>query len=114
MTFFNPFKILSLRNIEKTFLSNLSPKLLNYLRITINHFVNKSYKIGSRSNIHRRTICNNNIFFLSNPDPSKAGWNAVNGLGFLWNPDFNVDAAIDAYCRNMYGPAAKPVRKTVC
>jgi hypothetical protein len=28
-------------------------------------------------------------------------------LKVLWNPDFNVDAAIDGYCRNLYGPAEK-------
>ncbi len=31
----------------------------------------------------------------------------------LWNPDFNVDAAIDAYCCRMYGPAAKTMRELV-
>ena len=31
----------------------------------------------------------------------------------LWNPDFNVDAAIDAYCRDMYGPAGEAMRQLV-
>ncbi len=29
----------------------------------------------------------------------------------LWNPDFDVDAAVDAHCRRMYGPAAKTMRE---
>ena len=29
----------------------------------------------------------------------------------MWNPDFPVDAAIDEYCRRMYGPAAKTMRR---
>jgi hypothetical protein len=31
----------------------------------------------------------------------------------LWNPDFDVDAFIDEYCRRMYGPAARTMRKLV-
>ncbi len=31
----------------------------------------------------------------------------------LWNPEFNVDAAIDAYCSNMYGAAAAEMRELV-
>lgn len=31
----------------------------------------------------------------------------------LWNPEFDVDAAIDEYCRRMYGPAAGTMRKLV-
>jgi hypothetical protein len=34
-------------------------------------------------------------------------------LKLLWNPDFDVDAAIDQYCRRMYGPAADTVRRIV-
>jgi hypothetical protein len=34
-------------------------------------------------------------------------------LKVLWNPDFDVDAAIDDYCRRMYGPAAGTVRQIV-
>lgn len=34
-------------------------------------------------------------------------------LKLLWNPDFNVDKAIDAYCRRMYGPATAPMRTLV-
>ncbi|MDA1016565.1 MAG: DUF4838 domain-containing protein [Planctomycetota bacterium] len=34
-------------------------------------------------------------------------------LKLLWNPDFNVDAAIEAYCRRMYGPAAETVQELV-
>ncbi|MFW5798101.1 MAG: DUF4838 domain-containing protein, partial [Planctomycetota bacterium] len=29
----------------------------------------------------------------------------------MWNPDFNVDAALDEYVRLMYGPAAEPMGK---
>jgi len=32
-------------------------------------------------------------------------------LKVLWNPDFNVDFAIDEYCRRMYGPAAGTMRE---
>jgi hypothetical protein len=32
-------------------------------------------------------------------------------LKLLWNPDFTVDAAIDEYCRRMYGPAAATMRE---
>lgn len=32
-------------------------------------------------------------------------------LKVLWNPDFDVDAAIEEYCRRMYGPAARPMRE---
>ena len=28
------------------------------------------------------------VLTLGTPDPSKSGWNLLNGLGFLWNPDF--------------------------
>jgi hypothetical protein len=34
-------------------------------------------------------------------------------LKVLWNPDFDVDAAIDDYCKRMYGPAAATVRQIV-
>lgn len=34
-------------------------------------------------------------------------------LKVLWDPGFDVDAAIDEYCRRMYGPAAGPMRKLV-
>jgi len=30
------------------------------------------------------------VLTLPAPDPAKPEWNAVNGLGFLWNPDFSV------------------------
>jgi Domain of unknown function (DUF4838)/Carbohydrate family 9 binding domain-like len=32
-------------------------------------------------------------------------------LKVLWNPEFDVDAAIDEYCRRMYGPAAATMRE---
>jgi hypothetical protein len=31
----------------------------------------------------------------------------------LWNPDFDVDAAVDEYCRRMYGPAANTMRELI-
>ena len=31
----------------------------------------------------------------------------------LWNPDFNVDAAIDEFCKRMFGPAATTMRELV-
>jgi hypothetical protein len=34
-------------------------------------------------------------------------------LKVLWNPDFDVDAAISEYCRRMYGPAAKTMHKLI-
>jgi hypothetical protein len=34
-------------------------------------------------------------------------------LKVLWNPDFDVDAAVDEYCKRMYGPAAGTVRQIV-
>jgi hypothetical protein len=34
-------------------------------------------------------------------------------LKVLWNPDFDVDAAIDEYCKRMYGPAAATMRELV-
>ncbi len=34
-------------------------------------------------------------------------------LKLLWNPDFDVDAAIEEYCRRMYGPAAATMRELV-
>lgn len=30
------------------------------------------------------------VFMLGTPDPSKPAWNLMNGLGFLWNPDFGA------------------------
>ncbi|MBI3291854.1 MAG: sodium-dependent transporter [Elusimicrobia bacterium] len=30
------------------------------------------------------------IFWLGAPDPAHPDWNVVNGLGYLWNPDFSV------------------------
>jgi len=30
------------------------------------------------------------VLTLGTPDPTKPDWNLVNGLGFLWNPDFNA------------------------
>ncbi|NQT46960.1 MAG: sodium-dependent transporter [Candidatus Omnitrophica bacterium] len=30
------------------------------------------------------------VLLLGTPDPSKPDWNLVNGLGFLWNPDFSA------------------------
>jgi hypothetical protein len=34
-------------------------------------------------------------------------------LKVLWNPDFDVDAAVDEYCRRMFGPAAGTMRDLV-
>ena len=34
-------------------------------------------------------------------------------LKVLWNPEFDVDAAISEYCRRMYGPAEAPMREVV-
>ena len=34
-------------------------------------------------------------------------------MKLLWNPDFPVDAAVEAYCTRMYGPAAESVREIV-
>lgn len=34
-------------------------------------------------------------------------------LKLLWNPDFNVDAAIDEYCRRMYGKSAETMREII-
>jgi len=34
-------------------------------------------------------------------------------LKVLWNPKFDVDAAIDEFCRRMYGPAASTMRELV-
>ena len=34
-------------------------------------------------------------------------------MKLLWNPDFNVDAAVDEYCRRMYGPASQTMRQLV-
>jgi SNF family Na+-dependent transporter len=28
------------------------------------------------------------VLSLGSPDPARPGWNIINGLGFLWNPDF--------------------------
>jgi SNF family Na+-dependent transporter len=30
------------------------------------------------------------VFSLGSPDPSKPGWSFMNGLGYLWNPDFSA------------------------
>lgn len=30
------------------------------------------------------------VLTLGTPDPSRPSWNIANGLGFLWNPDFNA------------------------
>ncbi|NQT90101.1 MAG: sodium-dependent transporter [Candidatus Omnitrophica bacterium] len=30
------------------------------------------------------------VFTMGAPDPSQPAWNAVNGLGFLWNPDLSA------------------------
>jgi SNF family Na+-dependent transporter len=30
------------------------------------------------------------VFTLGSPDNAKPSWNVVNGLGFLWNPDFSA------------------------
>jgi SNF family Na+-dependent transporter len=30
------------------------------------------------------------VLTLGTPDPSKPGWTIINGLGFLWNPDFSA------------------------
>ena len=34
-------------------------------------------------------------------------------LKVLWNPDFPVDAAMDGYCKRMYGPASGSVREVL-
>jgi hypothetical protein len=34
-------------------------------------------------------------------------------LKLLWNPDFNVDAAVDGFCKRMFGPAAATMRELV-
>jgi SNF family Na+-dependent transporter len=30
------------------------------------------------------------VFFLGAPNPNQPGWNVLNGLGFLWNPDLSA------------------------
>lgn len=30
------------------------------------------------------------VFWLGTPDPAHPDWNVLNGLGYLWNPDFSV------------------------
>ena len=30
------------------------------------------------------------VLFLGAPDPQRPAWNSLNGLGFLWNPDFSA------------------------
>lgn len=30
------------------------------------------------------------VLSLGTPDPTRPGWNILNGLGFLWNPDFST------------------------
>lgn len=30
------------------------------------------------------------VLFLGTPDPQRPAWNSINGLGFLWNPDFSA------------------------
>jgi len=30
------------------------------------------------------------VFTLGTPDPSRPDWNIINGLGFVWNPDFSA------------------------
>lgn len=34
-------------------------------------------------------------------------------LKCMWNPDYNVDAAIDEHCRRLYGPAATTMRELI-
>ncbi|MBM4051024.1 MAG: DUF4838 domain-containing protein, partial [Planctomycetes bacterium] len=34
-------------------------------------------------------------------------------LKVLWNPDFDVDAAVDEFCQRMFGPGAKTMRELV-
>ncbi len=34
-------------------------------------------------------------------------------LKVLWNPDFDVDAAYDEYCKRMFGPAEKNMKKMI-
>jgi len=43
----------------------------------------------------------------------RQGINCYTWLKLLWNPDFNVDAAIDEYCRRMFGPASASMRKLI-
>ncbi|MCX5725674.1 MAG: sodium:calcium symporter [Candidatus Saganbacteria bacterium] len=35
-------------------------------------------------------IVTTRVLMLGAPNPAKLGWSIVNGLGFLWNPDFSV------------------------
>ena len=30
------------------------------------------------------------VFWIGAPDPARPDWNVLNGLGYLWNPDFSV------------------------
>jgi hypothetical protein len=65
-------------------------------------------------------------FYQVNRDKTEGSF--VNGLGdhwprqgvsmytwlkILWNPDFNVDAAIDSYCNRMYGKGAGTLRQLI-
>jgi len=43
----------------------------------------------------------------------RQGLNCYTWLKLLWNPDFNVDAAIDEYCRRLYGPASNTMRELI-
>ncbi len=41
----------------------------------------------------------------------RSNWSLYCWLKCLWNPDFDVDAAADAFCERIFGPAAKPMRE---
>jgi hypothetical protein len=41
----------------------------------------------------------------------RSNWSLYCWMKLLWNPDFDIDAAADEFCKRMFGPAASPMRE---
>ncbi len=76
-------------------------------------FTDAPYLIGHLIQSHYKSIRNDSAgtFICSSSDRVRFSLDTYLYLRILWNPNVNVDAIYDAFCRHMFGPAAAPMRR---
>jgi hypothetical protein len=76
-------------------------------------FTDAPYLIGHLIQSHYQAIRRDSAgtFICSSSDRVRFSLDTYLYLRILWNPDTNVDAIYDAFCRHMFGTAAAPMRR---
>jgi hypothetical protein len=76
-------------------------------------FTDAPYLFGHLIQSHYQSIRTSSAgtFICSSSDRPRFSLDTYLYLRILWNPDTNVDAIYDAFCRHMFGPAAAPMRR---